>query len=493
MKNLFIKKITLLLGVVMLCTGCSDYLSELPDGRTLVDSPEKISELITGAYPNANFMLMAEIMSDNVSDKGVKDQTVDIEEVFYSWGVTTFDTRDTPTQYWNSCYKAISQANQALVSIEELGDGTLSAQRGEALLARAYAHFMLVNFWGKSYNPATANTDLGIPYVLEPETVLLKDYKRNTVAEVYELIEKDLIEGLSLVGNAYSNPKFHFTKDAGNAFAARFYMYKADWDKVISYSSKVLSVSSAKIRDLEEYNALSYAQYSQRYASVNESANILVASVSSLYARRFASTRYGLEVSKANELFFGGAGNPFGKQWLYGVYGNDEVYNIPKFEEYFKVTNASAGIGQPNTGIVLFSVDELLLNRAEAYAMKKEYTNALADLNLFLSKKTRGYDASTDQLTDAMVVTQNPVVDGEFNPYYTIDNTQFSYVKAVAEYKRREFYHEGLRWFDVKRLGIKVIHNFSDGSQKTLAKDDNKRQLQIPNTAIDFGLTANPR
>ncbi|WP_435315639.1 RagB/SusD family nutrient uptake outer membrane protein, partial [Cellulophaga fucicola] len=189
MKNLFIKKITLLLGVVMLCTGCSDYLSELPDGRTLVDSPEKISELITGAYPNANFMLMAEIMSDNVSDKGVKDQTVDIEEVFYSWGVTTFDTRDTPTQYWNSCYKAISQANQALVSIEELGDGTLSAQRGEALLARAYAHFMLVNFWGKSYNPATANTDLGIPYVLEPETVLLKDYKRNTVAEVYELIE----------------------------------------------------------------------------------------------------------------------------------------------------------------------------------------------------------------------------------------------------------------------------------------------------------------
>ncbi|XLL74012.1 RagB/SusD family nutrient uptake outer membrane protein, partial [Myroides odoratimimus] len=37
--------------------------------------------------------------------------------------------------------------------------------RAEALLARAYNHFMLVNLWAKHYNPATAESDLGIPYV----------------------------------------------------------------------------------------------------------------------------------------------------------------------------------------------------------------------------------------------------------------------------------------------------------------------------------------
>ena len=35
----------------------------------------------------------------------------------------------------------------------------LTAHRGEALVARAYAHFMLVTFFAKAYDPATAASD----------------------------------------------------------------------------------------------------------------------------------------------------------------------------------------------------------------------------------------------------------------------------------------------------------------------------------------------
>ena len=80
-------------------------------------------------------------------------------------------------------------------------------KKGEALVARAYSHFMLVNFFSKFYNEATAATDPGIPYVTEPETVSIKQYDRKTVMYVYDMIEKDFLEGLPLLDdNAYSVP-----------------------------------------------------------------------------------------------------------------------------------------------------------------------------------------------------------------------------------------------------------------------------------------------
>lgn len=486
-------KFFLLVCISALTLSCSDYLSELPDQRTLIDSPEKISQLITNAYPQSGYQLVAEIMSDNATDKGTTDETKDLELDSYKWITSSLDTDDTPAAYWNSCYNAIAHANEALVAIEDFPETDLSAQKGEALLARAYGHFMLVNFWAKHYNPTTAATDLGIPYVLEPETVLLKEYERNTVEEVYNLIEKDLLDGLELITNEYELPKYHFTKNSAYAFAARFYLFKGEWDNVIKYASKALTDPASQIRDTESYRSLSYDQNKALYPSVTETTNLLIVSTESLYDRRFASTRFGLSALKANELFFGGAGNPLSKSWSYAVYGTDVVYNFPKFSEYFKLTNANAGIGIPHVEIILFSMDELLLNRAEAYAMKDQFLEARADLDIFLSKKTRAYDESTDKLTDATVKASFTVETDELTPYYTLSDDQASYVKLIAELKRREFYHEGLRWFDIRRFDMVVTHELEDRSVLVLEKLDPRKSLQIPIYAQAQGLTSNPR
>src|SRR5690606_25051836 len=124
---------------------------------------------------------------------------------------------------------------------EQATDGKdYSAQKGEALVARAYAHFMLVTLYANVYDPVTASTDPGIPYVKEPEEIVLKKYERKTVQYVYEQIEQDLETGIPLIDdNAYKAPKFHFTTSAAHAFASRFYLFKRDYRQVVAHASQV--------------------------------------------------------------------------------------------------------------------------------------------------------------------------------------------------------------------------------------------------------------
>jgi hypothetical protein len=113
-----------------------------------------------------------------------------------------------------------------------------NAQKGEALLARAYAHFMLVNYFCKFFDPQQNNDGPGIPYVTVPENVVIKQYERGTVANVYQMIEKDLLEGLPLISDGtYTVPKYHFNLAAANAFASRFYLVKKEYQKVLQYAN----------------------------------------------------------------------------------------------------------------------------------------------------------------------------------------------------------------------------------------------------------------
>jgi hypothetical protein len=140
-------------------------------------------------------MGFAEAMSDNVEDKGTGYAGLDPESVkvnqqsFLFQDVQSKDL-DSPEFYFHACYKAIAAANQALEIINEASNqNNFKPQKGEALVARAYAHFMLVTFFAKAYDPATAGTDPGIPYVLTPEKEVFGKYERKTVQYVYDMIE----------------------------------------------------------------------------------------------------------------------------------------------------------------------------------------------------------------------------------------------------------------------------------------------------------------
>ena len=243
--------------------GCNKFLDKEPDNRAKLNSPEKVSQLLGTAYPQANYQLMAELASDNSDDLvtsglDVPDwKTLNEDIYFYRDNKGSGENEDTPEGYWFGCYKAIAAANHALDAISKADNKqAYTAQKGEALVARAYAHFMLVNFFSKFYNPATAASDPGVPYVTEPETVSVKQYDRQTVKYVYDMVEKDLLEGILLLqDDSYSVPKYHFTKAAANAFAARYYLYKKDYPNVIKYANASVPENSL-VLNLRPWNTV---------------------------------------------------------------------------------------------------------------------------------------------------------------------------------------------------------------------------------------------
>lgn len=474
---------------LFITTSCNKFLEHQPDDRTELNNSVKVAELLANAYPHGNYITIAESMSDNAGDKGGTNRSLPNSSAWSYIDQVDPESIDTPPFYWNACYKAISAANYALEAIEKSGNSEeYTASRGEALVARAYAHFMLVTFFAKAYDPSTANTDLGIPYITLPQKVVEGNYKRGTVASVYENIEKDLTEGLPLIkNNKYVVPKYHFTTQAAHAFATRFYLFKKDYAKVVEHAQAIYP-GTAVVEDLRPwnttYNSLGYYELQAIYTNSTEPANILLQESMSLWGRSYASYNYGLSSSVL--VLFNAANNPSKKALAMSskVFGATEmVYNIPKFKEHFVKESVNATFGDTYNMVPLLTAEEVLFNRAEANAMLGNNSETVGDIDQYLSKRIVGYSPTSDKFS----------VDKAKNFYPNLSEKD-ALVASILNFKRMEFMHEGMRWFDIVRLKIPIEHVSADGKTKiSLSAEDPRRMLQIPQDAIAAGLEANPR
>jgi starch-binding outer membrane protein, SusD/RagB family len=496
------KKFILYISTFSLLTlaGCDKYLDTIPDNRTEIDTPEKISELLVGAYPSGSYHAFCEIMSDNVEDNYDNSPPSPIYSKPYFWEDVLQTDVDSPQYYWASCYKAIAAANQALESIAKLGGGAnLNPQKGEALVARAYAHFMLVCLFSKFYDPATATTDLGIPYVTEVEKVVIKKYDRSTVQVTYDKIQKDLLEGLPLISDqVYKVPSYHFNTNAANTFASRFFLFKKDYDKTIEYASKVAGSGgfALNMRNWNIYRSMNVNSVLAEYSKATEKSNLLLAETASYWGRYWlGSIRYGFGNNLADELYgtdFNPAPHPAGGAFTYQRFSiNNTSTLLPKYNELFIRISPSANIGNGYNMNPLFTTEEALLNRAEAYVYKGDGTNSLADLNTFLSLRVGTLNVSTGQ------IIYNPSIHtltiAKNNAFYNTTNSGGALLQTIIDYRRREFIHEGMRWFDLLRYNVPVTHVNFNGTSQVLAAGDKRRVLQIPQEASLSGMPLNPR
>src|SRR5688572_22141625 len=129
-------------ALLLTTISCKKFLEKNPDNRASLESPEQVSQLLGTAYPQSNYMAFCESISDNVSDKGTGGLDLTVLQPFFFRDVTE-NEQDSPEGYWNACYAAISVANQALEACAAHSDSaSYSSQKGEALICRAYAHFM---------------------------------------------------------------------------------------------------------------------------------------------------------------------------------------------------------------------------------------------------------------------------------------------------------------------------------------------------------------
>jgi starch-binding outer membrane protein, SusD/RagB family len=476
----------LVIAIMLMLEGCDQYLEENPDNRVELNTPQKAAQLLTNAYSSSGY-LFTEWMSDNVSLTTGTFLLPEHEQA-YQWDDIIGINQDTPTNFWEATYDAIAHANEVLAVIDNMpGDEVRKdAVKGEALLTRAYGHFMLVNLFAPHYSSQTAGRDLGIPYVEEPEREFIKKYTRNSVREVYNKIEDDLLDGLELINESFyaNSGKYHFTKNAALAFASRFYLFQRDYTNCIKYSTQLLGADPGIfIKDIDGLlnQSASPEDFLRSYAAPADQSNLLLIRNVTNY---HVNVGYWPSPNLVQGLY---NSNPFGKDDTrtsdnYPIFVRGNGWALGKYEFLFERSSLTSNVGLNYTIVPALRGEEVLLNRAEAYVLRDQLNLALADLQVIVNKRY------ADKPTISIVQLRN---------YYQSSDPDDDWIVIllfILDERRKEFMHEGLRWFDIRRYGFEVEHQLQNGSIITLRQEDRRKVLQIPQTAIDVGgLEPNPR
>ncbi|MDD7888204.1 RagB/SusD family nutrient uptake outer membrane protein [Flavivirga sp. 57AJ16] len=459
--------------------GCDDYLDVVPDNRQTVTTLDDVSELLVSAYSEATYNFV-EWKTDNVTAIPDNDQFDWMTENYQFTPVVSEEGQDTPTYFWDNNYQAIAHANQALEGLDGIDGGDVgyrNALRGEALMTRAYHHFMLANVFCQHYNDANKE-GLGVPYITAPETSLKVEYERGTLEQTYEMIEKDMLEALPLISDAYyeGTGKYHFTKTAANAFASRFYLFKGDYQKCIDYSDKVLGngvINTTYVRDMDEvFTGTSSTQIADQFNEINSPYNIFVVRKESFSNRYYRGYRMNTNIfSNVVRANIQQSADQRDLLYSYGTQARQQ----PKYNELFEFTTSTTGFGY----IIMTQIrgEEVVLNRMESYVRLNRLDDALNDYNVFATLR---YDTG-GQLTLPQIVAGFGGTEQE------------AMLDFVLLERRKEFLAEGLRWFDIKRLSIEVRHVDVNGDEFVLGEEDLRKAVQIPETATTNGIEANPR
>lgn len=295
-----------------------------------------------------------------------------------------------------------------------------------------------------------------------------------------------------LKGGKWDVPKYHFTYSSANAFATRFYLFKGDWDKVINHGNEVFLNGDYTNNTRPESTVLKDQGSDQRvleYTKADKNYNLLLGQTYSIY--QYQSTgyysRFGYGRTKYNETF--GTTTVAGAlfRWNGGSYASGTHYWSNKFRTFFYITNISSGTGFPYTMVPLMTADEALINRAEAYVRKGELANGLTDINYFASTRIENFNPTNHNVTVAKA-----------RAYFKTSTTdEDALIQSILQYRRLAFLSEGMRWLDILRHRIPVVHSFiaQDGTEtfETLEPEDNRRMFQIPAEAKISGVEPNPR
>ena len=514
-------------------SGCN-FLDKNPDMRASIDTKEKVRLLLVSAYTNANAGVICEFSSDNIIDNNSPDNTGHAnsllaldkmyDEIFAWQPVVSSGQQDSPKYIWDGCYSAIAACNQALQAIEELEKKGISmnAEKGEALMSRAYHHFLLATVFCQTWKDETqSKQDSGIHYMRKPETRVKPVYYRGSVYDTYKAIQEDIEAALPLISDEYYTvPRYHFNVKAAHAFAARFYLYTRQWDKVIREADYVLTTDDATTLSL---------LFDARYALVDctdiqtemnawidakSPANLLIYTTMSQASYTVFSTYGRYQFNRdARNYTTSGAGPCWKSRFPgYSVWSAGQEYGslLAYFYYLFEYTDKVNGYGFIHGVTRAFTTNETLLCRAEAKAQLNDLSGAVNDLRMW----AQGYDVNDGNrmdttangdvdltlakikkfYTDGANANWSPILHNtDISSSWTMSADQLAIVRCALHFRRLETIHTGLRWHDLKRYGIEITHRQGTSPVRTLVWNDDRRAIQLPQEVILAGMAANPR
>lgn len=389
-------------------------------------------------------------------------------------------------------YQKINGCNVVIDNLSKVSgtDQEKNALLGQVLFLRAYYYLKLVSIYSQPYSGKGIDpkVSLGVPLILT-STVSDNFPARNTLAEVYTQVEKDLIEAAALLkANFTESGTFRVGYIAAYSLLTRMYLYMgrdADMDNVITYADKVLQERNS-LTQLKSFFSNGYFA-NQGIYDVTQSPEVIWVyganpNAGTAYFPQMGYDKPPYTVSGTLAALYdqGTSSDNMGDLRYVSYLGNGYA-NGASYKSYPTKVGYSAVYG--SSGIRL---GEVYLNRAEAYARKytatgnAEFaTKALSDLNTLRASR---YDTRSAAYV--------PV---------SFNNAADLY-KFCQEERRRELcLEEGHRWMDIKRWGLSLSHHYIDengvGSDATLASGSLVYALPIPYTAItrNYKLLQNPR
>ena len=543
-----------MMALGMLFASCSDNLDEQPDSRWIhIDSSDKVAKLLTSGYPSSVPAVICELMGDNLVDNNVvvpathNDAYSLFHEEAYKWeDINSYSTSedDTPLEIWDKYYFGIATANHAIQAMKEMSadpahDPELAHSWGEAHIMRAYFHFVLVNVFAEAYKDETKSAeDWGIPYVTTVEEVVRVDYSkpeyRKKVSEVYALIEKDIKEGIDLIDDSkYAVPAYHFNRNAAYAFAARFYLFKRDYQNCLKYADMALGANPAtSLRKWASMSANTINSLLNDYNDEKAPCNYLLLTTYSLQDRMLSACRYAINSGAKNvKVKMAGTGDnatvniAATKDLLYEGGGPNWSSRVPAFDgkiyrwgagseygswlfrvyEYFEYTNKIAGIGYVHIIYQPFTAEETLLCRAEAKLYLGDRAGAIQDLGAWTASKMIDSELTQTNINNKYKGTADDNIfvndmhpDKMSSEFKVLTGDDLNVLNCILHFRRIETMFEGMRWFDIKRYGITIKHVYRgpqdyDATCDVLEWNDPRRVIQIPYNAVDAGYPSSDR
>ena len=319
--------------------------------------------------------------------------------------------------------------------------------QAEALAGRAWTYFLLINYYGKPYNAATAATDPGFPIITAAD-ITQSSFSRATVQEVYDLMVKDLITAIPNLSSDGTWSRIRMSKCAAQALLAKIYIFMGRYSDALPLLNSAIALlpSSTIATDFYDYNAA----FPGFPTIVNDQENVYAKNIFNTYTG--ASTTLQLTPT---------AGALYGSTDL----RRSKWYVATSFPNGLTLLRRSGNYSN-SYGI---RVPDMYLLRAECKARANDLSGAVSDLETLRKKRMPVADAAVPAAAAAQKATL---------------------VQYIMEERIREFAVQGFRWFDMRRLttdplyaGVTYQHlqYGADGTVKTtFSLKPERLTLRIP-------------
>jgi hypothetical protein len=484
----------LLLGAMLMSApSCSkDFMELFPSNAVDVVTVFATTENAMGALNGIHRLMYEKFNSDQPSGgQGIAMHMFDLlgEDMplpvrpntlggFMQWTNTGLETGSETIFAWQFYYRIIANANLIIGNIDN-AVGTQSERdmiKGQALVYRAWAHFMLVQIYGKRYDPQGSNTNLGVPVM----TFESPDAKaRNTVAEVYVSINDDLDAAIPLLESYNRLNKSHINQSVARGVKARVLLTQGRWEDAARMADLAATgygfmAAEEHLKGYNDYANVEWMWSSKIVADQNITFSGFFGYMGCNHNGRAAKESPRL-INSTLYSRIAATDVRKGKLWVPDAQSNPAaVLIIPDggikrdyMQQKFQAEDNSVN----GTGCVPYMrVAEMYLIAAEGYARAGSAT-----LN---TARDRIY---------SLMITRDP-------SYVRSSAAEAQFIEDILIIRRVELWGEGFRWLDLKRLNLPLDrtganHIASVSSVMNVPADDNRWQWRIPR---NIELNANP-